>query len=87
MVIEFNSIRMDAESKKKKKKQVEIRKEYHACRVLPFSVARLGAEGVGLLPLVTILPQRGADLKVILGKRRRIVSEIIKEIFGDTYGF
>lgn len=78
----FGSIRMDAEKKKGRKytRPDPTTEEYHACRVMPFSVARLGVDGITLLPLVVILPQRGADIKKILGKRRKVVAEIIKEL-------
>ena len=77
----FGSIKMNAEKKKKVKKVIE-KQEYHACRVVPFSVARLGADGIRALPMITILPQLGADIKVMLGKRRKAVAELIKELFG-----
>jgi hypothetical protein len=79
----FGSIRMDAEKKKRPKKEV---KEYHACRVIPFSAARLGADGIRALPLITILPQEGMSIKIVIGKRRKAVAELIKELFGDDYG-
>lgn len=75
----FGSIRMDAD-KKRPKKEV---KEYHACRVIPFSAARLGADGIRALPLITILPQDGANIKLMLGRRRKAVAELLQELFGS----
>lgn len=80
----FNSIHMSAEKKKGRKYQrLAPATEYHACRVIPFSAARLRVEGIRALPLITILPQDGANIKLMLGKRRKVVAELIKELFGD----
>lgn len=79
----FGSIKMDAEKKKGRKYQRPApATEYHACRVIPFSAARLGADGIRALPLITILPQLGADIKKMIGKRRKAVAELLKELFG-----
>ncbi len=78
----FGSIKMDADKKKRPKKVVEV-KEYHACRVIPFSAARLGADGIRALPLITILPQDGANIKLMIGRRRKAVAELLKELSGD----
>ncbi|BAV81252.1 hypothetical protein [Vibrio phage VCPH] len=77
----FGKIRMDAEKKKSKTKAVS-RKSYPASRVLPFSIAALGVDGISMLPLITILPQDSKDIEKILKKRRRVIIEILQEIHG-----
>lgn len=76
----FGKIRMDAEKKKRKTKAVS-RKSYPASRVLPFSIAALGVDGIQMLPLITILPQDSKDIEKILKKRRRVLAEIINELY------
>lgn len=76
----FNEIRMDAEKKKKPKKKPVSEKSYPASRVLPYSIAALGYDGIKMLPLITILPQDGADIELVLKKRRSVLADLILEL-------
>lgn len=53
-----------------------------ASRVIPFRFALAGFEFIDMLPLITALPQEGADIELILKKRNKLLIEIMKEIHG-----
>lgn len=78
----FGQIRMDADKKKKKKKEKKpvSEKSYPASRVLPYSIIALGYDGITMLPLITILPQDGADIELVLKKRRAVLADLILEL-------
>lgn len=78
----FNEIRMDADKKRKRKKKPVSEKSYPASRVLPYSIVALGFDGIKMLPLVTILPQDGADIELVLKKRRSVLASLILELTG-----
>lgn len=55
-------------------------REIFASRVLPFRFAFAGFDLIDMLPKLYILPQQGADIELVLKKRNRVLTEIMREL-------
>ena len=82
MAKEWGSLRMKDPYKNTRDPTAISKPQIFASRVIPLRFALAGFEFIDMLPLITALPQEGADIELILKKRNRMLIEIMKEIHG-----